>query len=40
MAKTCESVFRREEEQVAHGGLIHGPVYPDSPHECCSCTYV
>lgn len=38
--KTCESVFRREEEQVAHGGLIHEPVYPDSPHECCSCAYV
>ncbi|MDH4239065.1 MAG: aldo/keto reductase [Phycisphaerae bacterium] len=40
MAKTCESVFRREEEQVAHGGLIHEPVYPDSPHECCPCAYV
>ncbi|MBW8042371.1 MAG: aldo/keto reductase [Planctomycetes bacterium] len=39
MAKTCESVFRREEEQVARGGLIHQPVYPDSPHECCPCAY-
>jgi len=39
-AKTCESVFRREEEQVAHRGLIHEPLYPDSPHECCSCAYV
>jgi len=36
MAKTCKSVFRREEEQVARGGLIHKPLYPDSPHECCS----
>jgi predicted aldo/keto reductase-like oxidoreductase len=40
MAKTCESLFRREEEQVARGGLIHEPVYPDSPHECCQSTYV
>ncbi|NIP28340.1 MAG: aldo/keto reductase [Phycisphaerae bacterium] len=40
MAKTCESVFRREEEQVAHGGSINKPVYPDSPHERCSCAYV
>ncbi len=39
-AKTCESLFRREEEQVAHGGLIHEPLYPDSPHECCSCDHV
>ncbi len=40
MAKTCESVFRREEEQVAHGDPIHEPFYPDSPHECCQCAYV
>ena len=40
MAKTCKSVFRREEEQVAHGGPIHEPLYPDSPHECCPCAYV
>ncbi|MHC4640241.1 MAG: aldo/keto reductase [Planctomycetota bacterium] len=39
IAKTCGSVFRREEEQVAHGGLIQEPVYPDSPHECCPCAY-
>jgi predicted aldo/keto reductase-like oxidoreductase len=39
-AKTCGSVFRREEEQVARGGLIHKPVYPDSPHECFQCAYV
>lgn len=39
MAKTCGSVFRREEEQVAYGGLIHKPIYPDSPHECCPCAY-
>ena len=40
MTKTCKSVFRREEEQVVHGGLIHEPIYPDSPHECCPCAYV
>ncbi|MHC4653986.1 MAG: aldo/keto reductase [Planctomycetota bacterium] len=40
MTKTCKSVFRREEEQVAHGGLLHEPLYPDSPHECCPCAYV
>jgi len=40
MAKTCKSIFRREEEEVARGGLIHQPVYPDSPHECCSYAYV
>jgi predicted aldo/keto reductase-like oxidoreductase len=33
-AQTCESIFRREEEQVAYGCDRHGPVYPDSPHEC------
>ncbi|MHC4692452.1 MAG: aldo/keto reductase, partial [Planctomycetota bacterium] len=40
MTETCGSVFRREEDQVAHGDLIHEPVYPDSPHECCPCAYV
>lgn len=36
-AKTCESVFQRE--QVARGDLLRYPIYPDSPHECCSGAY-
>ncbi|MBN1393064.1 MAG: aldo/keto reductase [Sedimentisphaerales bacterium] len=39
-AKTCGSLFQREEEQVARGGTIKQPIYPDSPHECCLCAYV
>ena len=39
MAKTCKSIFRREEEQVARGDSPHQPLYPDSPHECCPCAY-
>lgn len=39
MAKTCKSIFRREEEQVARGDFPHKPIYPDSPHECCPCAY-
>jgi predicted aldo/keto reductase-like oxidoreductase len=35
LAGTCQSIFRREEEQVAHAGPRHEVVYPDSPHECC-----
>jgi len=35
-AESCESLFRKEE--VARGGAPSGPVYPDSPHECC-CAY-
>lgn len=38
-AKSCESVFRREEEQVARGEALRGPVYADSPHECCCGAY-
>ena len=34
LAAECESVFRREEEQVAAGVPAHLPVYADSPHEC------
>lgn len=40
LAATCESVFRREEEQVASAMAPHGPVYPDSPHECCARAHV
>jgi predicted aldo/keto reductase-like oxidoreductase len=39
MAKTCKSIFRREEEQVARSDFLHQPIYPDSPHECCPCAY-
>ncbi|MHC4560973.1 MAG: hypothetical protein ACYS80_27135, partial [Planctomycetota bacterium] len=39
-AKTCLSLFRREEERVARGESLQGPIYPDSPHECCSTAYV
>ena len=35
-AESCESLFRKEE--VARGVAPSGPVYPDSPHECC-CAY-
>ena len=39
MAKNCLSLFRRDEERVARGDLLHSPVYPDSPHECCPGAY-
>lgn len=39
LAATCESIFRREEEKVAWAKPRRGPVYPDSPHECCPCAY-
>jgi hypothetical protein len=29
-----ESVFLKEESQVAMGSPCHQPVFPDSPHEC------
>jgi predicted aldo/keto reductase-like oxidoreductase len=38
-AKTCLSLFQREEERVARGESLQKPVYPDSPHECCSGAY-
>jgi predicted aldo/keto reductase-like oxidoreductase len=39
IAKNCESIFQKEEAQVACASPCHGPVYPDSPHEhgCGSC---
>ncbi len=40
LSKTCESLFRSQEEQVACGGLQHYPIYFDNPHECCSSAYV
>jgi aryl-alcohol dehydrogenase-like predicted oxidoreductase len=33
IATTCESLFQREEKQVAMGGTWRCPIYPDSPHE-------
>ncbi|MHC4518738.1 MAG: aldo/keto reductase, partial [Planctomycetota bacterium] len=35
MAEECLELFRSAEERVAHGHRLGGPVYPDSPHECC-----
>jgi len=32
IAKTCESIFAKEEAQIAMHG--HAPAFPDSPHEC------
>lgn len=40
LAATCESVFLREEQQVARHVPVDQPVYPDSPHECCGRHYV
>ncbi|MFC1635062.1 aldo/keto reductase [Planctomycetota bacterium] len=37
-AEDCLSLFKRQEEAVAHGGHLHEP-YPDSPHECCPCAH-
>ena len=34
IAKSCESLFQKEEAQVASASPFHGPVFPDSPHEC------
>ncbi|NUQ63943.1 MAG: aldo/keto reductase [Pirellulales bacterium] len=34
LAAQCESVFRREEQQVASAAACDAPVYADSPHEC------
>lgn len=35
MAQNRESIFLREEAQVAMNPRHWTPVYPDSPHECC-----
>lgn len=34
-AETCLSVFEKQEQREARGELHGGPVYADSPHECC-----
>ena len=38
-AESCLSVFEREEQRVAAGKGFDGPVYADSPHECCPCVH-
>jgi predicted aldo/keto reductase-like oxidoreductase len=38
-AQTCLSLFQKQEEAVARGESLHGPIYPDCPHECCGGTY-
>jgi len=35
IADSCESLFQREETQVAWRRAPRGPLYPDSPHETC-----
>ena len=39
MAKDCNSLFRREDQQVANGDYSLDPIYADSPHECCPCAH-
>lgn len=39
VAKTCESLFRREQQEVARGMPSSEPIYADSPHECCPGRY-
>lgn len=34
-AKSCLSLFQKQEEAVARGEMPHEPFYPDCPHECC-----
>ncbi|MBN1418620.1 MAG: aldo/keto reductase [Planctomycetes bacterium] len=35
LAASCESVFKKDEQQVACGGAPRVPLHPGSPHECC-----
>ena len=35
IARGCQSLFQREEAAVAWNRVPNGPVFPDSPHECC-----
>ncbi len=34
-AETCLSLFQREEDKVARGEPLLGPIYPDIAHACC-----
>lgn len=38
-AETCLSLFQKQEEKVARGEPLLGPLYPDSRHGCCPCTH-
>lgn len=38
-AKTCESIFQKEETQVTWHRAPRGPLFPDSPHEGCPCDW-
>jgi len=38
-AETCLSLFQDDEEKVARGEPLIGPIYPDSIHGCCPCTH-
>ena len=38
-AETCLSLFQQQEEKVARGEPLQGPVYPDSMHGCCPCAH-
>ena len=38
-AQSCLSLFKRQDERVASGGLLREPIYLDSPHECCPCAH-
>jgi len=39
LAGTRESMFLKQQERAARGGLPVHPFYPDSPHECCPGAY-
>jgi len=39
LAKSCLSIFRKQEEAVARGASPHDPIYRDSPHEGCPGCY-
>src|SRR4030042_3611449 len=36
-AQKCKSLFEREEQRVARGESLHGPLHSNSPHERCCC---
>ena len=38
-AETCLSLFQKQEEKVARGEPLLGPLYPNYMHGCCPCTH-
>jgi predicted aldo/keto reductase-like oxidoreductase len=38
-AETCLSLFQDDEEKVARGEPLTGPLYPDGMHGCCPCMH-